>query len=199
MQIKKAKIVRNKNTTSEGYTLVEVIVATTIFIIGIGLVVGVFIQSLRSERMINSIMESNGNASIALEQMMREIRTGYNFATSTQGSGLCFARGLSDKLTFTRYIGNASTTVSFAWDTSIMSIERDQTDPTTGVISTSTENASTVFINPICFRLTQQNSTSSPWRIGIFATISPSDPRLQNKAVNVETTVSARALPEEVQ
>lgn len=62
-----------------GFTLVETLVAIGLFGIVISIAVGGFVRALRTEAEIMSMVSANANASLSLEQMAREIRTGFNF------------------------------------------------------------------------------------------------------------------------
>lgn len=78
-----------------GFTIIELLVASTIFIIILTIAVGGFVRVLRMQRAIVALMEANDNASFTIEQMAREIRTGYNFCTRGNphpwASGVCTA------------------------------------------------------------------------------------------------------------
>ena len=73
---------------SPGFTLIELMVAMSLFVIVIGIASGTFIRSLRTQRQVVGLMAANDNASFTLEQMTREIRTGTAFSSS--GSRLSF-------------------------------------------------------------------------------------------------------------
>ncbi|MDP3901889.1 MAG: type II secretion system protein [bacterium] len=66
----------------DGFTLIELLVAMTLFVTVLAITSGIFIKSLRSQRTIVSLIAVNNNASLTLEQMAREIRTGICFDTS---------------------------------------------------------------------------------------------------------------------
>lgn len=72
----------------KGFTIIELMVAMSLFVIVVGISSGVFIRSLRTQRSLVSLMAANDNASQTLEQMTREIRTGTAFTAS--GSRLSF-------------------------------------------------------------------------------------------------------------
>lgn len=65
--------------SKRSFTLIELLVAMMLFIILLSIAVGGFIRALRTQRAITALMEANDNVSFALEQMAREIRTGYHF------------------------------------------------------------------------------------------------------------------------
>ena len=63
----------------KGFTLIELLVAMVLFVILISIAVGGFVRALRNQRVIAALIEANDNVNFALEQMSREIRTGYHF------------------------------------------------------------------------------------------------------------------------
>ncbi len=63
----------------KGFTIVELLVAMSLFVVLIGITTGGFIRALRTQRLTVALMAANDNANLTLEQMAREIRTGYNF------------------------------------------------------------------------------------------------------------------------
>jgi len=69
----------HSNNKKRGFTLVEILVAISIFSIVVAIATGGFISSLRTERQVSSLLSSQSNASLVLEQMAREIRTGSLF------------------------------------------------------------------------------------------------------------------------
>ena len=73
---------------NKGFTLIELMVAVALFVIVVGIASAVFVQSLRAQRQVVALMAANDNASLTLEQVIREIRTGQSFSTS--GSHLDF-------------------------------------------------------------------------------------------------------------
>jgi len=66
----------NKNKQS-GFTVAEILISVSVFIILSIVAVGAFINGLRSQRNLTDIMAMNNNLGIVLEQMAREFRTGY--------------------------------------------------------------------------------------------------------------------------
>jgi len=55
-----------KKNKKSGFTIVELLVAMSIFVILITIAVGAFIQALRSERRLTSLMTVSNNASSVL-------------------------------------------------------------------------------------------------------------------------------------
>jgi len=67
----------------KGFTLVETLVAITIFSIVVAIGMGGFAHALHTQGQVSALIAAQSNASIALEQMAREIRTGYLFCDSS--------------------------------------------------------------------------------------------------------------------
>lgn len=74
---------------NSGFTLIELIVAVGLFSIIIAVAVGGFVRALRTERQVVGLLAANSNVSLAIEQMAREIRTGYDFC----GGNVCADSG----------------------------------------------------------------------------------------------------------
>ena len=61
------------------FTLVEMLVTVGLFAIIITIAVGSFLNAERTQRQVSSLISAQSNVSLVLEQMSREIRTGYYF------------------------------------------------------------------------------------------------------------------------
>jgi prepilin-type N-terminal cleavage/methylation domain-containing protein len=83
---------------NRGFTVIELMVAMSLFVIVVGVVSGTFIRSLRTQRQLTSLMAANDNASQTLEQMTREIRTGTDFTAS--GSRLSFTNDAGEVIAY---------------------------------------------------------------------------------------------------
>ena len=173
-----------------GFTLVELIVAMGIFLTVIAVASGIFIQSVRTQRSISEMMAMNSNASLALEQIMREVRSGFNLAVTDSGS-TC-GSGLGDTLKFTRVRGNATTTVLYQWDHIASDIERTEGTSSPATILTAAD----IKVSRLCFMVSQID-TSAPWRLTLFLQVGSNDSSLSGNVVNLQTTASARILPGE--
>lgn len=71
-----------------GFTLVELLVSIGLFSVVVSIAVGVFVTILRSQRQAAGLLAANSNVSLSIEQMAREIRTGYNFCINGRGCSL---------------------------------------------------------------------------------------------------------------
>ena len=68
----------------EGFTLVELIVAMSVFLVATTFASGVFIQGLKSQRLLTQSIAVNNEMGVVLEQIAREIRVGYSFTSSEE-------------------------------------------------------------------------------------------------------------------
>ncbi len=81
-----------------GFTIIELMVAMSLFVVVVGVTSGTFVRSLRTQRSLVALMAANDNASQTLEQMTREIRTGTAFAAT--GSRLAFTNATGDAVVY---------------------------------------------------------------------------------------------------
>lgn len=65
-----------------GFTVVELIVAIGLFSVIMSIAAGGLVRAFRTQRQVVAIMAANSNVSLVLEQITRELRTGYNFDVS---------------------------------------------------------------------------------------------------------------------
>lgn len=170
-----------------GFTLVELLVTIALFSILISIAVGGFVRALRTEREVSGMMATESNASIALEEMTREMRTGYAFAgvgtcflTSQQSqtcSGVQFYNANGQQVTYARNANGAlarTTTSSY---------------PLMG------GNVSTTFLSFTLFGdVGGVDNTHWPPRITVNIGVAPSSTNLSFSTINLQTTVSARGI-----
>jgi prepilin-type N-terminal cleavage/methylation domain-containing protein len=64
---------------NKGFTLIELLVAIGLFTIMIAIAVGAFISAIRAQRVAQGFLAAQSNVNLTVEQMAREIRTGYLF------------------------------------------------------------------------------------------------------------------------
>ncbi|MBI5732488.1 hypothetical protein HY967_00825 [Candidatus Jorgensenbacteria bacterium] len=195
----------NTQKNIRGFTVVELVVAIGVFTVATGLIAGAFIQALRSQQMTNSLMVLNSNMSLVLEQIAREMRTGYNFSlNSVNGSGCTqdFIRKPPypnitiprfDSITFIRPRGNGTSTVTYTWNNTTHSIDRSESGEPFEPLT-----ASNVFVDELCFAETENVINSNfPWRILITLAAHPNNRELTQNILHLQTVVSARILPVE--
>jgi prepilin-type N-terminal cleavage/methylation domain-containing protein len=75
---------RTRLDVRTGFVLVELMIAIGVFLVVATIAVGGFARSLRTIRQNAALVSASGNTSLALEQMTREMRTGYDFCTNGQ-------------------------------------------------------------------------------------------------------------------
>lgn len=193
---------REQKNRRGGFTLAELLVAVSIFIILVTIAVGVFIQSLKAQRVLARTMAIHNNAGTALEQMAREIRTGYRFcAASSDPTTLAPCNEETDLLTFTNYEGKEVTyalNVDASGASPLGTIERTVVTPSGPVSAPVT--APDVDISYLRFFVTQGDGTTAqamcaPWRILIFMGVRSSDISVTQRETVLQTTLSSRVLP----
>jgi prepilin-type N-terminal cleavage/methylation domain-containing protein len=86
------------NMKRHGFTVIELMVAMSLFTVVVGIASGVFVRSLRTQRAVAALMAANDNASFALEQMAREVRTGREFSGS--GGALLFTNDRNERVSY---------------------------------------------------------------------------------------------------
>ncbi|MDD5098835.1 MAG: prepilin-type N-terminal cleavage/methylation domain-containing protein [Candidatus Colwellbacteria bacterium] len=83
---------------SQGFTLMELLVALGVFSIIITVATSIFLGILRDTRFISAQASAIDNTNLAIEQIAREIRTGTGFLNPDSGA--------TNKIEFTNYHGN---------------------------------------------------------------------------------------------
>lgn len=189
----------------------ELLVAMSIFVVLVTIATGSFIQALRGERRVLALMTVTNNASLALEQMAREIRTGYLFndASLVPTPVVCTAGGFNGEagLVFKSRASGAINVVSYGLKTSgngANILTRTQEDS----LGTNSSNvtADNVNVGNLCFLVNQMNSRGDnddrtacyPWRVTVLMTVNAFPAGSSVSPINLETTVSSRILPGEV-
>ena len=70
---------------NKGFTILEMTVAILIFLIGIAVISGLYINLVKQYLISQNVQASIGNVKLALEKIWREMKYGINFATTTNG------------------------------------------------------------------------------------------------------------------
>ncbi|OGY60188.1 MAG: hypothetical protein A3B23_04005 [Candidatus Colwellbacteria bacterium RIFCSPLOWO2_01_FULL_48_10] len=84
----------------EGFTMGELIVGMSLFLVVISLASGTFIQGVRSQRNVVTSTSVTSNVTQTLERIAREIRTARDFNNST-ASTLAFTNARNEKVSYT--------------------------------------------------------------------------------------------------
>ena len=161
---------------SGGFTVIELLVAMSVFIILISIVSGVFVSSLRTQRMAVALIAANNNASLTMEQMAREMRTGTLFSQTSE-----------KEIIFTNARGELT---AYHWNNSAPGeeyIERSINNETPKKLT-----ADNVWVKNLNFKLFNGSPEHSyPNRITIVIQISPSNIVIA-PVINLQTTISSR-------
>ena len=176
---KKCAKERDVSSSLTGFTLVELIVAMSVFLVATTFAVGTFIQGLRSQRELTSAIAVNNSMGTVLEQMAREIRTGYSFfPVSSDGE---------DYITFQGDEGAVEYRLS----------------PTSGVLTRTSRvggseatralTGSDVFISSLRFFVLHPEKCA-PWRVTISLGVQPTKEAPSSRLTHIQTTVSSRIL-----
>ncbi len=67
------------------FTVLEVMTAILIFLIGIGVIAGMYVNLVKHYLISQNIQIALGNVKLALEKIWREMKYGINFSTTTNG------------------------------------------------------------------------------------------------------------------
>lgn len=183
---------RQIRNAQRGFTIIELVVSIGVFSILVTLAVGSIARSLRTQRQLSAMIAANTNVSLALEQMAREIRTGYGFepANGTVCSGTWCA---SDELLFENAMG-----AQVAYRLVNKSIERTVTTPggqdEIGYITGN--DAEITYLSFILFG--HSTGDGFPPRVTIALGVTPQggerDLVLKGIETRLQTTVSSRSV-----
>jgi len=168
----------SKLKTFSAFTLIELLVAMTLFLVLMGIAAGSFVKTIRTQRAIVALMAVNDNASLTLEQIAREMRTGYHFS-KISGSEIQFVN--ADNMVVSYRLNNGV-------------IERGTTNP---FLLTTYEKitADNVKVANFLFELSGQNyGDGLQPRITMAMSVTSTNDFLGNISTNIQTTVSSRIL-----
>jgi len=90
----------NNHIMKKGFTIIELMVSMSMFLVLIGVATGTFLETLRTQKIITELSAANNNATQAVEQIGREIRTGYSFEQSTTPDILKFVNYKNEIVTY---------------------------------------------------------------------------------------------------
>jgi prepilin-type N-terminal cleavage/methylation domain-containing protein len=183
----------------KGFTLVELLVSMAVFGILMALAIGVFVSATQAQRKLTSLMTTNNNLNLILEQMSREIRMGYfdyDQFKAIEGSLLACRGNISFRTMKTDDPKKEGEIVTYSF--AGQSILKD------GVKITGED----VNVERLCFFVYQYKKSSNPsidlqnncnpWRVGITLAVKPKNAKPDDPKTFIETTVSMRVLPIEI-
>lgn len=168
------KILNNK-----GFTLIELLVAISSFIVITSIAVGGFSAALRFQRQSISLMNVNSNVSLVLEQIAREIRTGYNFCQNN--TYYCS----SQQISFKNALGQ-----DVVYRFNIDNIEKQVDNH--GFKKIIANNVNVRYLKFI-YKGINVGDNKQP-KITIFLGVSSKENQISNIITNIQTTISPRLL-----
>ena len=84
-----------KTVLMQGFTLVEILVAIAIFMIVMVSTLGAFLSMVDLNKKVQAVRVAMDNANLAMEEMMREMRLGYDFSEISSGISFTNQNGVS--------------------------------------------------------------------------------------------------------
>lgn len=197
-------------TDRRGFTIVESLIAIGLFSILVTIAVGSFVNALHTQHEVGNLISAQSTVSLSIEQMAREMRTGYLFCHTADGklndspplavcgcskigssgptgkypvwqcSELNFLNALSESTTY--YVSNGALT-------------RSSTNENNGVGQPLTGND--ISVKNLTFILRGQlEGDNEPPFVTISISVSPSstDPADASTTLHFQTSVSARQI-----
>ncbi len=161
----------------DGFTLIELIVSFSIFIVLITLTTATFAQTLRTQRIVGDLSVAMNEVSFVTEQMAREIRTGTNFGVAGEET-IQFTNANNEQVSYKRV--NNGVNKGIGRCAGACGAESDYKPLTSPDVKISTLN----------FILMGDGRANGAWRITIITAVQ--GPKDIN--VNLETTISARVI-----
>jgi len=178
-----------------GFTVTELIVAMGVFVVIVSIAVGVFVNAVRNQRRLVTLMAVNNNAGGVLEQMAREIRTGYRFCEGQNPGTPCDLAAPT-----LRFTNHASSTVRYATSTDgrvtrqVVGVDDDPFPLT----------AEEIRVSYLRFIVSQAGVSGgaaddicNPWRVTVVMGVRPRGDVDTARETRLQTTVSSRVLPAE--
>lgn len=166
------------NKYKNGFTVIELIISMSLFVIISGLIVGSFVTAIRTQRTIITLIEAKDNMGLALEQMAREARLATNFNVLNQYKELDF-NDVNGNLI--RYF--------FEEENGIGRIKRCENFNCSSMIPPAL-NIGNFYVS---YNRNFGPQGITPPRITISFSVSPDDESLKDRfSFNVQTTISAR-------
>ncbi len=174
-----------------GFTTTELLVGIGLFIVISSVMTGIFVSALKNQRLIQQIMVVDNNAGVVLEQMAREVRTGYNFVVARSENDVC-PEGMGSELSFVNGQGNIWTRFALAENETVVRQEGEE-GPELEL------SASNVAVKQLCFLSGRfEDNSCSPERVALMMEVQPLGNASSVLPLHLQTSVSSRVLPREI-
>ena len=169
----------NKTIHNKGFSIIELIVAISLFVIVISISVSIFLRTLRTQKTALLLIEANNNLSLTIEEMSREIRESTDFkSTDFNGPKDIFRSNIE----FTDTMTGEFIKYDFINGAIFKTVN--------GVQQQLTSNAITI----TDFKIKLIQPANFPSRVLVSITASPNSDVLTNYTDNIQTTVSSRMI-----
>ncbi|MEK7062169.1 MAG: prepilin-type N-terminal cleavage/methylation domain-containing protein [Patescibacteria group bacterium] len=190
--IKKSKIKNQKSKFLKGFTLVELVMAMSIFVILISIAAGGFVNILRNQRLVIALMVVNDNMSLSMEQMAREIRTGYNFSKISNQE----FQFVNSHNQIVSYRLNEGAIERVTESVILEKIPKKITADNVKIVNFNVEICGNNISPDILLDSCGGGGGSNPPRITLSFSITSSEPDIEKLKIftNIQTTVSSRVL-----
>ena len=162
--------------------MIELLVAIGLFSVIVAIAVGGFVRALRTERQVTGLLAANSNVSLAVEQMAREIRTGYDFRASG-------APGDAHELSFHNARGEL---IAYCMRDEGLFRATEASGCAGGGNKITAENVVLQYLNFIVSG--NEDTDGRPPRITVAIGVSPKTADVSGNVVRLQTTISARVL-----
>jgi prepilin-type N-terminal cleavage/methylation domain-containing protein len=194
----------------KGFTLIELLVTVGLFAIVISIAVGGFTSAIRTQRQVSALISAESNISLSLEQMARQVRTGYLFCSSYGNTNPQIGNGPSAVADCGCSLSAAPGAPSGSWTCNSLEFYDAGSNLIfytvrngalmEGMNSTTTLQSVTgnaVTVKDMRFQIFGQTETDH-WtpRVTVSLQLAPSstDPSILSDVFNIQTTVSARTI-----
>jgi len=166
-----------------GFTVIELLVSIGIFSVVMSIAMGGLTQALRSQRQAAAFIAANSNMSLALEQMVREIRVGQELRYATAAE--CPSDPSGSGLSFKRLRAGSSVEVIYCFDAGNKTITREE-----GGVSVQPIVADNVSVEGLTFTLL--DDPLYPPRVTIVVEVAPKEATVRGNRIFLQTTASVR-------
>jgi len=214
-------MMNKKNNSRAGFTLIEIMIAIVLFSIMVAIGVGGLTVAIRSQRQAAALLGAQSNVSLAVEQMAREVRTGYLFChlpgdyqdiDTTCEPCTITASSYKDPAAHGAIQTGPDKGYLPVWTCSALDFYNSDTDHViyslqNGMLmrqdnnedggaaeAITNSNVTVKYFNVVLFGNTEGDNWNPRITVSLGITPSSSDPAIQDSVLNLQTTISARTI-----
>ncbi|TFB07963.1 prepilin-type N-terminal cleavage/methylation domain-containing protein [Candidatus Atribacteria bacterium MT.SAG.1] len=187
LEINQAKIERKSKKSLTGFTLIEIMVSMTIFLIVMVSVIELFISGISAQKKSLALQTLSDSASYAIEYMSRTIRMAKKDLTGTYISAGCNFENPEGDLAKIRFLNYKKEDQWFILDNKQI---KEKKDDDIGFTALTSDNFQ---VNKLYFELSGQCQTDDlQSRVTIVMEIQTKE--VEPQTLNIQTTISQRDL-----